>query len=110
MKIIEEFVGLITTIPITKKDIINDYKFFNFSILKSDSSYILKDTNGFTAHILEQPIETVNFGHVAFKFRLKDDSLGRKEYVLSDSIKAIFNGKDFILVLNSMLYDRVMAR
>jgi len=107
---IEQFVGLITSIPVTKKDIVNDYKFFNFSISESDSSYTLKDTNGFTIKMLLQPIETIAYGHVAFQFRLKNGLTERKEYTLSKSIKAIFDGKDFILVLNSRLYDSFMGK
>jgi len=102
---IEKFVGLITTIPATKRDIINDYKYYNFEISETDSNYTLKDTNGFTVQLLVQPIEAMAFGHVALKFRLKNDLLERKEYVLSKSIKAILDGKDFILVLNDRLYN-----
>ncbi|MDH4156686.1 MAG: hypothetical protein OEW00_05365 [candidate division Zixibacteria bacterium] len=106
----EQFVGLITSIPVTKKSILNDYKFFNLTVSESGGIYTLKDTLGFTVHIIEQPIEVMAYGHVALQFRLKNDSLERKEYILSKSIKAIFDGKDFVLVLNSRLYDSFMDK
>ncbi|MCP4180495.1 MAG: hypothetical protein GY756_22260, partial [bacterium] len=60
-KIIEEFVGLYTTIPETKKDVLNDYSFYSFSMSNSDSIYVLKDTKGFSICLLILPIETISF-------------------------------------------------
>lgn len=106
---IEKFTGLITSIPVTKKDILNDYKFFNLTILEKDGIYSLKDTMGFIIQIIEEPIEAIAYGHVAFKFRLRNDFPERKEFILSRSTKVIIDRRDLILVLNSKLYDSFIA-
>lgn len=107
---IEKLVGIVTSIPVTRKEIINDYRFFNLAVSESDGVYTVKDKGGFTIQLIEEPIENVVFGHMALQFRLKDDLLERKEYALSGSVKAIIDGKDFILVLNSWLYDSYISK
>ena len=107
---IEKFTGLITSIPVTKKNILNDYKFFNLTISESDGIYAVTDTLGFIIQIIEQLIEAIAFGHVALKFQLMNDFTERKEYILSRSTKVIIERKDLILVLNSRLYDSFMTR
>lgn len=107
---IEKLVGLVTAIPSTRTEIINDYRFFNLTVSESDGVYTVEDKGVFTIQLVEEPIENVVFGHIALQFQLKDDIRERKEYILSGSVKAIIDGKDFILVLNSWLYDSVTAK
>ena len=107
---IKKFIGLITTIPATRKNIIQDYKFFNFTITKSDSINFIVDKNGFTVQLIELPIENIVFGHLALQFRLRDSISERKEYILSNSVKAIIDGNELTLVFNSYLYDTFISR
>jgi hypothetical protein len=107
---IDKFVGLITSIPAPRSDIINDYKFFNLSVSGSDGIYTMKDTAGFTVQIMEVPVEAMVFGHVALLFRLKDAVTERQEYDLTTSMKAIIDGKDFTLILNNRLYNDLLKR
>jgi hypothetical protein len=104
---IEKFCGLITTISEIKKDIIDDYRFFHLSADYSDGIYTLKDPLGFTVTIVEQPVESIVFGHVALKFKLKNGIPGHEEYPISGFMKAIIDDRDLLIVLNIHTYNTV---
>jgi hypothetical protein len=78
-----------------------------FATKPSIGGFTATDSTGFVIRVLQVPTEDVftSFGHVALRFHLRETHVGREEVKIDDNSRAVYDGRDFFLILQTELFD-----
>jgi hypothetical protein len=104
--------GVTTAMIEERMGVQKDFEFYSFETNSVGDGFTATDHTGFSVRVVRIPTAQVfdSSGHVALQFQLKEPHVTREVIKIDKDGKAIYQGKDLVLVLQTHVYDTLKPK